>query len=186
MKDIKTLLTETGIEIPSEKVEQFTKEFGENYKTVADYQKQVEKETNLNAQLTELNKQIQEIDLDEVEGLKNKIKEYETKESERVEAEEKAVKDKQLTELVVSAIGDREFVNEYTKNSIVNEVKTALADNVGKGAKELFEELTKDKEGIFTNPQSKVSIPAGNGGKPSTSDSEYLESKYRDNPFFRK
>ena len=40
-------------------------------------------------------------------------------------------------------------------------IKTALKDsnNAGKSVKDLFEELTKDKEGIFSNPNPGVSTP---------------------------
>ena len=57
--------------------------------------------------------------------------------------------------------GDKKFVNEYTKNAIISDIKTALKDsnNAGKSAKDLFEELTKDKEGIFDNPNKGVSTP---------------------------
>lgn len=67
---------------------------------------------------------------------------------------EKLKKDKQMSENILNAIGNKKFVNDYTKNSIVSEVKTALSDekNAGKSIKDLFDDITKDKEGIFVNP----------------------------------
>jgi hypothetical protein len=52
------------------------------------------------------------------------------------------------------AIGDRKFVNDYTKNSVINEVKNALQDeaNIGKSAKDLLDEITKGKNDLFVNP----------------------------------
>lgn len=73
------------------------------------------------------------------------------------EANEKAQKDDEiLTNNIKSAFGDKKFINDYTQNAIINDIKTALKDsnNQGKSAKDLFEELTKDKEGIFVNPNS--------------------------------
>ena len=66
-----------------------------------------------------------------------------------------------LTKNITSAFGDKKFVNEYTKNAIISDIKTALKDsnNAGKSAKDLFEELTKDKDGIFSNPNPGVSTP---------------------------
>ena len=71
-------------------------------------------------------------------------------------AEEKKQKeqedlDNKLTANVLEAIEGKDFVNERTKNAIINEIKTALQDkaNVGKSAKEIFEDITKDSTDIF-------------------------------------
>ena len=93
------------------------------------------------------------------EELDNKIKNQ--------EAEKKAKEDDEiLVNNINQAFGNKKFVNEYTKNSIINEIKTALKDsaNTGKSAKDLFEEITKDKEGIFSNPNPGV------GDMPGVSD----------------
>ena len=193
MKDIKTLLADIGITIPDDKTEEFNKAFIENYKTIADYTKQTSKETALkeklataNSQLEELNKKIGEIDTEEVNTLKQQVESYEKAEKERVESEQKAIADKELTDKVLEAIGDREFVNEFTKNSVIAEVKESLSQQVGVGAKDMFEALTKDKEGIFKNPQSDAKIPPASGGTATTGADEYIAKKYSGNPFFRK
>lgn len=91
---------------------------------------------------------------EELDNLKKSIAENEAKAKAKAE-------DEILTKNITSAFGDKKFVNEYTKNAIVNDIKTALKDsnNAGKSAKDLFEELTKDKEGIFDNPNKGVSTP---------------------------
>lgn len=90
----------------------------------------------------------------ELDDLKQSIAENEAKAKAKAD-------DEILTKNITSAFGDKKFVNEYTKNAIVNDIKTALKDskNAGKSAKDLFEELTKDKEGIFDNPNKGVSTP---------------------------
>lgn len=91
---------------------------------------------------------------EELDNLKKSIAENEAKAKAKAE-------DDALTKNITSAFGDKKFVNEYTKNAIVNDIKIALKDsnNAGKSAKDLFEELTKDKEGIFDNPNKGVSTP---------------------------
>lgn len=91
---------------------------------------------------------------EELDNLKKSIAENEAKSKAKAE-------DEILTKNITSAFGDKKFVNEYTKNAIVNDIKIALKDsnNAGKSAKDLFEELTKDKEGIFDNPNKGVSTP---------------------------
>lgn len=98
----------------------------------------------------ETNTKIQE----ELDNLKKSIAENEAKAKAKAE-------DDALTKNITSAFGDKKFVNEYTKNAIISDIKTALKDsnNAGKSAKDLFEELTKDKEGIFDNPNKGVSTP---------------------------
>lgn len=91
---------------------------------------------------------------EELDNLKKSIAENEAKAKAKAE-------DDALTKNITSAFGDKKFVNEYTKNAIIGDIKTALKDsnNAGKSAKDLFEELTKDKEGIFDNPNKGVSTP---------------------------
>lgn len=98
----------------------------------------------------EANTKVQE----ELDNLKKSIAENEAKAKAKAE-------DDALTKNITSAFGDKKFVNEYTKNAIIGDIKTALKDsnNAGKSAKDLFEELTKDKEGIFDNPNKGVSTP---------------------------
>ena len=43
MKNIEELLTEAGVKLPEDKKAAFDKAFGENYKTIADYQRQADK-----------------------------------------------------------------------------------------------------------------------------------------------
>ena len=91
---------------------------------------------------------------EELDNLKKSIAENEAKAKAKAE-------DDALTKNITSVFGDKKFVNEYTKNAIIGDIKTALKDsnNAGKSAKDLFEELTKDKEGIFDNPNKGVSTP---------------------------
>lgn len=98
----------------------------------------------------ETNTKVQE----ELDNLKKSIAENEAKAKAKAE-------DEILTKNITSAFGDKKFVNEYTKNAIISDIKTALKDsnNAGKSAKDLFEELTKDKDGIFSNPNPGVSTP---------------------------
>ena len=113
---------------------------------VKDYESKIEELSSK----AETNTKIQE----ELDNLKKSIAENEAKAKAKAE-------DEILTKNITSAFGDKKFVNEYTKNAIISDIKTALKDsnNAGKSAKDLFEELTKDKEGIFSNPNPGVSTP---------------------------
>ena len=93
---------------------------------------------------------------------KTKYEELQTSISEQ-EAKQKAKEeDDILTKNITSVFGDKKFVNDFTKNAIMNEIKTALKDsaNMGKSAKDLFEEITNGKDGIFENPNKVVDMPS--------------------------
>lgn len=139
--DIKNILKKHGeyIKVETDKVETKYKEELDNNKSTIDELKQ----TIQNAPKT-----------DELESLKKQIADYEQKETDRLAKEKAKAEEEMLTKNINDAIGDTSFVNEYTRNAVINEVKSALQDkvNVGKSAKDLFNEIIKDKNDIISNP----------------------------------
>lgn len=92
------------------------------------------------------------------------------------EAEEKKKQEEQtFNEEFNKLIGDKQFINEYTKQAIINEFKTALSNESNKGKEKLdvLNEMTKDKEGIFSSPNKAIDIPpAGEVNKSETDKKE--------------
>ena len=93
----------------------------------------------------------------EVESYKSKIDEL-SKKADHNDATEKEldelkkqVADRALNDKILEAIGDKKFVNDYTKNAIISEIKKCLDDdsNKGKSINDLLESATEGKEGIF-------------------------------------
>ena len=148
-EEIKSIIAKHGeyIKTETEKVEkQFKEEISEYKSTIDDLKEQIK-----NAPKS-----------DELESLKGKIADYEQKEADRVAKQKAKEEDDILTKNIIEVIGDKKFVNDYTKNSIINEVKTALKDNanLGKSAKDLFEQITNGKDGIFANPNQVIDMPS--------------------------
>lgn len=138
-----------GLELDSEMIDTIMAEYG---KLVT---KDKEELTDLKGQLLSL----QETSKNAIE-LQDKYNEL-TKQVEQSNAEKKAkAENDRLMENISSAINGKEFVNDYTKNSIVNELKNALKDeaNIGKSAKDLFEEITNGQEGLFKNPNQMMDM----------------------------
>lgn len=81
------------------------------------------------------------------EELQTSIKEQEA----RQKAEEE---DKILTENINSLFEGKTFTSDYARSGLLNDIKNGLnkPENKGKGIQDLFDELTKDKTDIFTNP----------------------------------
>lgn len=148
-EEIKSIIAKHGeyIKTETEKVEkQYKDEINEYKSTIDDLKEQIK-----NAPKS-----------DELESLKGKIADYEQKEADRIAKQKAKEEDDILTKNIIEVIGDKKFVNDYTKNSIINEVKTALKDNanLGKSAKDLFEQITNGKDGIFANPNQVIDMPS--------------------------
>lgn len=148
-EEIKSIIAKHGeyIKTETEKIEKQYKDEISEYKTTID---------DLKEQIKNAPKS------DELESLKGKIADYEQKEADRIAKQKAKEEDDILTKNIVEVIGDKKFVNDYTKNSIINEVKIALKDNanLGKSAKDLFEQITNGKDGIFANPNQVIDMPS--------------------------
>lgn len=72
-----------------------------------------------------------------------------------------------------AVLNGREFVNDFTRKGIIEEFKTAAAlpDNLTKGDNVLFDELTKDRDGIFQSRHKPVNM-GGFGKNHFTADPE--------------
>ena len=90
----------------------------------------------------------------ELEALKQQIADKEKKEQE-------IAKDNALTNDIIKVFGDKQFINEYTKTAIMNEIKAVYnsEDNI-KSINDIFNEVIKDKNDIFTNPNQVQDMPS--------------------------
>lgn len=154
---------ESKVKLSSEDIKNILKKHGEYIKIETDkvdnkYKDQLE---DNKATISELKAQMEKAPKsDEIESLKSKIADYEQKEADRTAKQKAKEEDDILTNNINSVFGDKKFVNDFTKNAIMNEIKTALKDsaNLGKSAKDLFEEITNGKDGIFANPNQIVDM----------------------------
>lgn len=150
-EEIKAIIAESGktVNAEVEKAESKYKQELESYKATID----------------DLNDKIKNAPSSaEMESLKKTIADMEAEKQKRIDEEKAKRDDEILTNNIIEAFGDKQFVNDYTKNAIINDIKAGLKDanNGGKSAKDLFEELTKDKSDIFANP-NKLPDMAGMG-----------------------
>ena len=179
---------ENKVKLSQEEIKSILAEHGKSVKTETEkVENNMRKENeDLKATIDDLKEQISKAPKsDEIESLKSKIADYETKEKERKEEENKKIFEENLNKNVLEAIGDAEFVNERTKNAIINEVKTALQDkaNVGKSAKDIFETITKDSTDIFKNKNELKDMPDIQESKPAEGKSTSEGIKI--NPMFK-
>ena len=163
-EEIKSILAKHGdyIKIETEKVDnKYKDQLEDNKTTISELKAQIEKAPKS----------------DEMESLKSKIAEYEEKENQRNAQIKAKEEDDILTNNINSVFGNKKFVNDFTKNAIMNEIKTALKDsaNIGKSAKDLFEEITNGKDGIFANPNQIINMPSVDEGMENTVSKEAFD-----------
>lgn len=99
-------------------------------------------------------------------AIQEELDKYKRAEEERTRKEQEAKADAILTRAAEEAISGKEFVNAFTRDHFVDALKKALADpaNQGRGASEIYAEMTKDVDGIYKNPQQDpVKIPPVSG-----------------------
>ena len=78
--------------------------------------------------------------------------------------------DEILTNNIISVFGDKKFTSDYVKNGLIADIKSELGktENKGKGISEIFESLTKDKTGLFENPNKPADMPGMGEGSASS------------------
>lgn len=139
-----------GLELDRETIDSIMAEYGKN---VQGY-KEAKEEAESKLKSYEENSKEQNDWKSKYEELDGKIKQQ--------EAEKKAQEeDEVLTNTILASIGDKKFTSDYVKTGILADVKLELKkqENIGKGVDKIVEELTKDKEGIFVNPNTNPEIP---------------------------
>ena len=97
------------------------------------------------------------------------------KANEEREAKKKAEEeDKILTDNINALFEGKTFTSEYAKSGLMNDIKTGLnkPENKGKGIQDLFDELTKNKTDIFTNPNQQKDMEGMGDSEENTNKKE--------------
>lgn len=179
MKNIETILSENGVELTDEQKKAINKAVGENYKTVADWQKQHDKVQTLEEQLSSTKEALSKFDGVDADGLNNQI------------AALKADLEKKDAEYQTQ-IADRDF-NDMLKDSIASvngrnaKAITALLDvDALKASKNQKEDIAnalkalteaEDSKMLFgeSEPvQTGMGAPIGVVTNKNNSDADYL------------
>ena len=136
------LLAELEIEIPEDKKADLKKKMSENYKTVADYNKQVEKKDEYKTSLDDVQSKLTDLEKEDVAGLKDKVATLTQELADEKEARAKEAKQTELRDKVKDFLSDKKFVNAITEDSIRSQMIQKLEEENGKNAEDVFKELT--------------------------------------------
>lgn len=142
MQNYEQILAELGIEVPEDKKSDLKKKMSENYKTVADYDKQVKKKDEYKISLDDVQTRLAELEKEDVDGLKDKITTLTQELADEKEARVKEAKQTELRDKVKDFLSDKKFVNAITEDSIRSQMIQKLEEENGKNAEDVFKELT--------------------------------------------
>lgn len=142
MQNYEQILAELGIEVPEDKKSDLKKKMSENYKTVADYDKQVKKKDDYKISLDDVQTRLAELEKEDVDGFKAKITTLTQELADEKEARAKEAKQTELRDKVKDFLSDKKFVNAITEDSIRSQMIQKLEEENGKNAEDVFKELT--------------------------------------------
>lgn len=146
-----------GLDLDKETIDSIMAEYGKNLQGLKETNEDLTKKVNTYE--TEI-KTLKENSQDD-ENWKEKFEALDTKIKNQEAENKKKHEDEILTNNIITAFGDKKFTSDYVKNGLISDIKSELnkAENKGKGIKEIFDSLTKDKNGIFENPNKPAGMP---------------------------
>ena len=145
-----------GLELDKETIDTIMAEYGKSVQgkeeKISDLTKQIE---DFKSKVEELTKEAENSskNVEELNALKEQIK--------RQEEETNAKKQEEmLNNNINEVLGDKKFVNDFTKQAIINQIKDEVNkdENKGKGIQEIFDNLTKDYTNIFESESKQVDM----------------------------
>ena len=163
-----------GEAVTEEVLKKFNTELGVRFVAKADYNTKLEEIKTLKGEKTTLEGKITELSeaTGSAEEYKKQLEDLKKEIADKEKADKEAKADAELTDAITAVFGDKKFTSDYVKNGIIADMKSEIAkpENKGKGYAEIFESLTKDKEGIFQNPNQPIEIPGMGPVDPKTSE----------------
>ena len=147
MQNYEQILQELGIEIPEDKKADLKKKMGENYKTIADYNKVAEKRDEYKTALDDVQEKLDGFKDVDVTDLKNQISTLTTQLADEKAGRQADALKIERTAVMDEFLKDKKFVNPITEKAIRESIMEELEKNNGKSVDKIFDALTKDKDG---------------------------------------
>ena len=147
MQNYEQILQELGIEVPEDKKADLKKKMGENYKTISDYNKVVEKRDEYKTSLDDVQGKLDGFKDVDVDNLKQQIATLtQDLANEKADRQKEATRQARL-KVLDEFLQDKKFVNTITEKSIRDSIMEELEKETGKSVEKIFDSLTKDKDG---------------------------------------
>ena len=156
MKNIETILSECGVQMTDEQKTAVEKAVGENYKPIADWQKQVDKVTNLTEQLTEAKDAMKKFEGVDPDALKNEIASLNQKLTDKDAEYQNQIADRDFQDNVKNVIAKYKGKNEKA-------IKALLDMDTLKASKNQNDDLDKAMKALTEAEDSKMLFGESDG-----------------------
>lgn len=157
MQNYEQIFKECGVVIPEDKKEPLRKAWNQNYKTIADYNKQVNKAKTLKSEIEEVQRTLAE--QQEAVELKEQIKTLERQIQEEKDARAKEANTRANKENVRKFFSSKKFINSITEDEVNRQMLKALEEDNTRSIEEVFDEIVPPelRESVFVSDRA---IPA--------------------------
>jgi len=191
MQNIQELLKTVGLEIPADKLDDFNKNFAANYKTVAEFDKKVQKlegeRDNYKDQFEKADNALKGFDGVDLEGMKTQIANYKKEAEDAKKEYETKIAERDFNDALRAELENVKFSSSYAKRAVENEIKAkGLKMEGGKilGLKDLLEAIKERDADAFApeneKPSARFTAPkttVGRNTKQYKSREEIMEIK---------
>lgn len=155
MQNYEQILAELEIEIPEDKKEPLRKAWNQNYKTIADYNKQVEKAKRIKSEVEEakITLEQKQAELKEAVSLKEQAETLKQQLKEVQDARTKLINEQTNKENLRKFFSGKKFINSITENEVNRQMLEALEEDNTRSIEEVYEEVVppEKRKGVFVS-----------------------------------
>lgn len=172
MKNMIEICKDFGIEIPADKHAEFNKAVAENYKTVAEHEKKVNRLTDdLAAEKKRADEAVETLkgfEGKDFDAITRERDEWKTKHDNAVAAHQKETEEREFNEGLSAAITEAKGKNAKAIMALLDLDKLRASKNQEKDIKAALDSLRTDSGYLFEDNggDPKFTDPKGNGGNP--------------------
>lgn len=154
MQNYEQIFKECGVVIPEDKKEPLRKAMNQNYKTIADYNKQVEKTKRYQSEIEEA--QRKQAEIQEAVELKEQIETLERQIQEEKDARAKENNARANKENLRKFFSGKKFINSITENEVNRQMLEALEEDNTRSIEEVYEEVVPPelRESVFVSDRA--------------------------------
>lgn len=166
MKNIIEICKDFGIEIPAEKHADFLKAVNGEYKTVADYNKQVDKTAAAEKRAKTAEETLKGFEGKDFDTIIKERDEWKRKHDENEAAYKKEQEEREFNELLASSITDAKGKNAKAITALLDVEKLRNSRNQQADIKAALDSLRAESGYLFDDEGGKAKFTAPGGGNP--------------------
>ena len=179
MKNIETILKEAGITLTEEQSSSITKAVEENYKPIADWQKQHDKVQNLTEQLDTAKETLKKFNGIDADGLKKQVEDLQKELEDKDTEYQEKIADRDFQDMLKDAIANAKGKNAKAITALLDVDSLKASKNQKEDVEAALKKLTEaeDSKMLFGEPE--VHMGSGDPIGRVTQGSENDDSEMR-------